>query len=192
MELKLTNPFICFRNITTDDEETLFQIYASTRTEELIHLTNWTSGQKEAFLRLQFSAQHSHYQNNYEGAHFWVIEYKSQIIGRLYLHTLYESTSMRIIDITLLPEWRNKGIGNQILLDVLEWAESKNRSVTIHVESFNRAMNLYKKLGFVLASQTNGVYHLLEWKSNNHAFQENLSLKQAATNGNRTSAFSSL
>nr|WP_278012004.1 hypothetical protein [Flavobacterium gyeonganense] len=39
----------------------------------------------------------------------------------------------------------------------------KNRNVSIHVESFNPAMNLYKRLGFKKISETNGVYHLMEW-----------------------------
>ncbi|GAA4745912.1 GNAT family N-acetyltransferase [Flavisolibacter ginsenosidimutans] len=192
MVLKLSDPLLHLRTITANDEEILCQIYSSTRTEELAQLTDWTASQKEIFLRSQFTAQHNYYQNNYGGAHFWVIEYGSQTIGRLYLHTHYEGASMRIIDIALLPGWRNRGIGKQILLAIMELAEDTNRSVTIHVESFNRAMKLYKGLGFVLVSQTNGVYHLLEWKSNAHSFQENVLCKQQATNGSRTTTFNSL
>lgn len=164
MVLKLSNPLLHLRDITVNDEESLYQIYASTRTEELVQVTDWTPSQKEAFLRWQFTAQHTHYQNNYEGAHFWIIESNSRVIGRLYLDTNFESESMRIIDIALLPEWRNRGIGKKILLDIMDLAETMNLCVTIHVESFNRAMKLYKKLGFTLVSETNGVYHLLEWK----------------------------
>ncbi len=192
MVLKLSDPLLHLRPITANDEEKLCQIYSSTRKEELAQLADWTVMQKEIFLKSQFTAQHTYYQNNYKGAHFWVIEYGSQIIGRLYLHTHYEGKSMRIIDISLLPEWRNKGLGKQILLAVMELAGSMNRSVTIHVESFNRAMKMYKKLGFVLVSQTNGVYHLLEWKTKPLAFQENIICKQSVTNGSCITAFSSL
>jgi RimJ/RimL family protein N-acetyltransferase len=182
MVLKLSDPLLHLRTITANDEENLYQIYASTRTEELAQLSNWTSSQKEAFLRSQFAAQHSYYQNNYKGAHFWAIEYKHQIVGRLYLHTHYEEPSMRIIDITLLPAWRNKGIGTQILLALQEFAEDMDRSVTIHVESFNPAMKLYKKLGFELVSQTNGVYHLLEWKAKAVALQRDILVETSYLN----------
>jgi len=192
MVLKLSDPLLHLRTITANDEEILCQIYSSTRIEELAQLTDWTASQKETFLRSQFTAQHSYYQNNYKGAHFWVIEYRSQIIGRLYLHMHYEGASMRIIDIAVLPEWRNRGIGKQILLAVMELAASINRSVTIHVESFNRAMKLYKSLGFVLVSQTNGVYHLLEWKTSPQAFRQNNSFKQSVTNGSSVPTFNSL
>lgn len=164
MKLRLTNRCIHLRNITAEDEAWLCQIYSSTRTEELAQLTDWLDNQKEIFLRSQFLAQHSYYQTNYRGAHFWIIEYRFEIIGRLYIHPSYQGNSLRIIDISLLPEWRNRGIGKQVLLDVMSYAEAVNRPVTIHVETFNPAMKLYKRLGFELLSETNGVYHLLEWK----------------------------
>jgi GNAT superfamily N-acetyltransferase len=191
MVLKLSDPSLHLRNISTDDEDILCEIYSSTRTAELEQLTDWTSSQKKAFLQGQFIAQHTYYQNHYKDAHFWVIEFRAQIIGRLYIDTCHEGKSLRIIDISLLPEWRNKGIGKQILLDIMELAVDTNRSITIHVESFNPAMNLYKGLGFVLVSETNGVYHLLEWKADSQALQKKLSFKQPITHGSRITAFNS-
>jgi RimJ/RimL family protein N-acetyltransferase len=164
MPLTLSNPLLHLRPITTGDEALLCRIYSSTRTEELEKITWWTPVQKETFLRSQFEAQHSYYQKNYTGAAFWVVECEAETIGRLYLHPAYEKASVRIIDITLLPRWRNKGIGRQILQDVMKFAASQRRTVTIHVESFNPAMKLYQKLGFTLLSKTNEVYHLLQWK----------------------------
>jgi RimJ/RimL family protein N-acetyltransferase len=164
MLLTLSNPRLHLRCITANDEEVLCRIYSSTRTSELEKVTWWTADQKKQFLRAQFNAQHSYYQNNYRGAHFWVIEDKAEIIGRLYLHAAYEGGSVRIIDIALLPQWRNRGIGGAILQDIIAFAAGRERSVTIHVESFNPAMKLYQKLGFNLLSKTNEVYHLLEWK----------------------------
>jgi RimJ/RimL family protein N-acetyltransferase len=173
MVLKLTNPALRLQSITANDEESLCEIYSSTRTEELARLTDWTATQKQIFLRSQFAAQHAYYQNNYKGAHFWLIEYKGEAIGRLYLHFKYEDESIRIIDISLLPRWRNRGFGKEILKDVLAFANKLERTVTIHVESFNRAMRLYERLGFNLLSQTNGVYHLLEWKPRQDALNKN-------------------
>lgn len=178
MVLKLSVPSLRLRNINAADEESLFEIYASTRTEELNQLTDWTAGHKELFLRSQFMAQHTYYQNIYKSAQFWVIEYGSELIGRLYLDTHADSRSLRIIDITLLPEWRNRGIGKMILLDVMKLAESMNLGVTIHVESFNPAMKLYQRLGFVLVSKTNGVYYLFEWKAVPLAAKGNITSKR--------------
>lgn len=71
MVLKLSDPLLQLRAITANDEENLYQIYSSTRSEELAQLTNWTSLQKEVFLKSQFTAQHNYYQNSYKGAHFF-------------------------------------------------------------------------------------------------------------------------
>jgi RimJ/RimL family protein N-acetyltransferase len=156
---------LSLRPITHDDEDLLFAIYTSTRMAEMERLTDWNAEQKQQFLRMQFLAQHTWYQQNYSGACFWIIQYNGEPIGRLYLHTHYQHYSMRIVDITLLPAWRNHGLGSQILEYITALAEEQNKSVTIHVESFNPAKKLYQKLGFRFISATNGVYHLMEWKA---------------------------
>lgn len=84
-----------------------------------------------------------------------------QAIGRLYVHEDYEG-SVRIIDITLLPEYRGRGLGTSILKDVIAFADSMKKPVTIHVEAFNPAKKLYEKLGFKKVFETNEVYHLME------------------------------
>jgi ribosomal protein S18 acetylase RimI-like enzyme len=189
MDIQLSDPLLRLRNITANDEEVLCQIYSSTRIEELAQLTNWPGNQKEVFLRSQFSAQHTYYQANYTGADFWMIEYRYEVIGRLYVHTNYQEVSIRIIDISLLPQWRNRGIGKQLLLDLLAFAERLNRPVTIHVENFNPAMRLYKSLGFELVSKTNGVYHLLEWHPAKNVLCKNTFHQNFITNGSSTTTF---
>lgn len=155
---------IDLRDIQESDLNVLCEIYGSTRTEELDNGTNWSEEQKKIFIEHQFSAQHEYYQKNYLGAKFYIIEKENITIGRLYIDFFFESKSIRIIDITLLPEWRKNNIGTSILEEILKKAATVDRNVTIHVESFNPAMNLYKKLGFTKISETNGVYHLMEWR----------------------------
>lgn len=152
------------RAIQESDLAVLCKIYGSTRTEELEKGTNWSEEQKNIFIEQQFFAQHEYYQKNYLGAKFYIIENENTTIGRLYIDFFFENKGIRIIDITLLPDWRNKNIGSSILEEILKKAAKANRNVTIHVESFNPAMNLYKKLGFTKISETNGVYHLMEWR----------------------------
>ena len=157
--------------ITAADEDFLCAVYTSARDEEMSLLTHWSEEEKKSFLEMQFRAQHSYYQEQYPTAFFWLVVKDQEMIGRLYLDPQFANNSVRIIDITLLPPWRNQGIGRQVLLDVMDYAKELNRSVTIHVESFNPAMHLYKRLGFSLVSVTNGVYHLMEWKQKEPAAQ---------------------
>src|SRR4051812_4163731 len=102
------------RPIVAADTPFLSALYASTRAEEMA-MVQWTEEQKRAFLEMQFRAQTMHYAQHYVGAEFLVIEENDAPIGRLYIHR--QPHDIRIVDISLLPEHRGKGIGTQLLRD---------------------------------------------------------------------------
>lgn len=164
MELTLRNPNVYLRAINQNDMASLLEIYANTRQQEMEQVTGWTDEMKRDFISSQFQAQHQYYQQNYKGGDFWMIESDEKSIGRLYLHENFQERGMRIIDITIRPDYRNKGIGQGILKDLIERSGELGRPLSIHVETFNPAKNLYTRLGFKKISETNGVYHLMEWK----------------------------
>jgi ribosomal protein S18 acetylase RimI-like enzyme len=145
------------RAVRAEDRDFLLRVYASTRAEELA-LTGWDETQKQAFLAQQFEAQHHHYQTHYQGARFDLIVLDSEPIGRLYVARWKDE--IRIMDIALLPAYRNGGIGSGLLRDLLEEAAATSRRLTIHVERYNPALRLYRRLGFEPVGET-GVYLLL-------------------------------
>jgi ribosomal protein S18 acetylase RimI-like enzyme len=149
---------IRLRPFTDDDLEFLFDVYASTRTEEL-SVVPWDETQKQEFLRMQFRAQHVHYQEHYADASFDVIELDGVRAGRLYVQR--RDGEHRIVDIALLPEHRGGGVGSTLLAGLLEEADAAGRRVSIHVEHQNPARSLYERLGFTIIDDT-GVYHLME------------------------------
>ena len=149
---------IRFRPITPEDEELLSRVYASTREEELSAVA-WEPGQKEAFLRQQFTAQHRWYQENYAGAEFLVILRDGAPAGRLYV--VRWEKEIRLIDIALLPEHRNGGVGSAILGEILAEGNAAGKPVTIHVEKLNPALRLYERLGFT-PIEDRDVYYLME------------------------------
>lgn len=150
---------LTLRPITDADLPFLRQVYGSTRAEELA-LIDWGDVQKAAFIQQQFDAQHRYYQQNYAGAQFQIIEWVGQPVGRLYL--VEWPDEVRIIDIALLPEYRGRGFGSQLLGGVLAWGARLNKPVTIHVERFNPALRWYERLGFKQV-EDKGVYLLLKW-----------------------------
>ena len=147
------------RPIVDSDRDFLYSVYASTRTEEL-KLTDWDEAQKAAFLEMQFAAQHQYYQEHYKDTDFLIIIKDNQAAGRLYIARWPEE--IRIVDLALLPEFRNSGIGSRILGDVINEAKASNKPVSIHVERFNPAVNLYRRLGFSKLGE-HGVYDLMKW-----------------------------
>jgi GNAT superfamily N-acetyltransferase len=145
--------------ITPADSEVLLRIYASTRAEELSAVP-WADDQKDAFLRQQFAAQHAHYQEHYAGASFDVIRVDGRPCGRLYVARW--PREIRLMDIALLPECRNTGLGGRVMAALLAEARRAALPVTIHVERMNRALRFYERLGFRM-KEDKGVYLFLEW-----------------------------
>ncbi len=166
MKIIFKNNDLKLRLFSERDIPFLKKVYFSTREQELKQVDNWNIEMKNAFLTQQFNAQHEYYQKNYIGADFFVIEFHKKKAGRLYYHEDFQGV-IRIIDIALLPNFQKQGIGSEVLKGIFERAKIIERKVTIHVESFNSAMNLYKRLGFQKISETNEVYHLLQWNYKN-------------------------
>jgi ribosomal protein S18 acetylase RimI-like enzyme len=154
---------INLRTVTEGDNDFLLSVYASTRASEMARV-DWNTEQKEAFLRMQFNAQSQFYIENYPGAEFQVITLNDQAVGRLYIHR--RENEVRIMDIALLPGYRNLGIGSALLQDILDQGKNLNLPVTIHVEQFNPALRLYKRRGF-RQKEDKGVYLLMEWSPEN-------------------------
>jgi len=149
---------ITLRPITDADMQFLLNLYATTRVEELAQVP-WTDEEKAAFITQQFVAQHTHWQQNYSDTSWDLILHDGEPIGRLYVARWPDD--IRIVDIALLPEHRNAGIGTHFFRKLFEEGDRTGRRVSIHVEVFNPARRLYERLGFVQAGDR-GVYLLME------------------------------
>jgi ribosomal protein S18 acetylase RimI-like enzyme len=141
-----------------DDAELLYRIYASTREDELA-VVPWDALAKEAFLRMQLAAQDTHYRAAFPDASYDLIVSGADVLGRLYVDR--GETAWQVIDLSLLPRHRGKGIGTRLLTDVLASAGAASKPVRMHVERFNSARRLYGRLGFREIADK-GVYLLLE------------------------------
>jgi GNAT superfamily N-acetyltransferase len=150
---------IVYRPKTDADRSFLSYVYASTRMDEMA-MVPWTPEQKSEFLEMQFNAQWSHYEQYYPDADFFVIERDGRPIGRIYIDRLPEEICL--VDIALIPEARGLGLGTLLMQEILDEARSTAKRVEIHVERFNPAIHLYKRLGFVPVDE-NGVYFRMVW-----------------------------
>jgi len=149
---------VTLRPVRPEDREHLLAVYASTRAEELAPVP-WTEEQKSAFMKMQFDAQDAHYREHYEGATYEVIEVDRRPAGRLYVHP--RPGEIRLIDIALLPAFRGRGVGTELIQRLFREAARDGIPVTIHVELFNPARRLYERLGFVPVEE-HGVHLLME------------------------------
>jgi len=149
---------VALRPEADDDMPFLRALYVSVRWDELA-VTGWPDEAKQAFLASQFQLQTRQYAANYPGLDRWVIERDGGLIGRLYV--LRTGSEFRVVDISLLPEWRGRGIGGALLRDLGDQADRQELPLRLHVEANNPALRLYQRLGFE-PLDTAGVYWLME------------------------------
>jgi RimJ/RimL family protein N-acetyltransferase len=146
------------RPVSPEDESLLLELYASTRAEEMA-LVPWTSEQQEAFIKMQFAAQQEHYRKLQPGADHDIITFNDRPVGRIYIARTKEC--IEIMDITLLPQERNSGIGSSLIKALMDEA-TRLRPLRIYVESFNPSLRLFERLGF-RPIEEHGVHLLMEW-----------------------------
>ena len=151
---------LTLRDVSVQDEPFLLAVYASTREQEMA-LVPWTDEQREAFVKMQFAAQHSHYHERYPNADYKLIMRDGVPVGRLYIHR--SEAIINILDITILPKFRNAGIGTALLKEIIDEATASNWATQIYVENFNPSRRLFERLGFSKVGE-DGFNLLLEWR----------------------------
>jgi ribosomal protein S18 acetylase RimI-like enzyme len=152
---------IILRSIQPQDDSFLIQVYASTRTDEMA-LVNWSAEQKTNFLQMQFNAQRQHYLSYFPQADNSLICGENNLpIGRIIVDR--SSEEIFLVDIALLPEYRNAGIGTRLILDLQNEAQIKGQPIYLWVEVFNPAQRLYERLGFTKIGM-DGIYFKMVWR----------------------------
>jgi GNAT superfamily N-acetyltransferase len=152
---------VSLRSVTSDDEEFLLAVYASTRAEELAQV-QWVEGQKEAFLRWQFEMQRREYDTRFPDAKYDVILIDDRPAGRIWVGS--DSDQIRLLDIALLPEFQNRGAGTLLLRRLIDEATRAGKPLRHMVFVLNNdAHRFYERLGFVIIEDL-GAYKHMEWK----------------------------
>lgn len=133
------------RPVTPSDDAFLFELYASTRAEEVAGW-GWSAAQAEPFLRLQWLAQRRGYDARYPSEGHCILELEGRPAGRLWV--VRGEQALRLVDISLLPAYRSRGVGTALLRGLLEEAAAAGKPLRLHVARSNPALRLYERLGF--------------------------------------------
>jgi len=148
------------RPATPEDDAFLFALYGSTRAEEL-DAWGLAGPPREAFLRMQFSAQQQHYRATLPRADHQIILVAGAPAGRLLVDR--REDEIRLADIALLPEHRGAGLGTALVQALLAEARKSGKPVRLHALHGGRAATLYARLGFSTLA-VDGPYALMEWR----------------------------
>jgi GNAT superfamily N-acetyltransferase len=150
---------ITVRPVTPDDEELLLKIYQSSRGDDLRGL-GWDEDRISEFLGMQYEAQQHFHQNEYKRANDEIILLAGEPAGRLIVER--REYEIRCIDVALLPERRNSGIGAFLIRKLQDEARRESKPLRLQVIRFSRAVNLFERSGFVRTSET-GTHFQMEW-----------------------------
>ncbi|MDX6529744.1 MAG: hypothetical protein QOH41_2034 [Blastocatellia bacterium] len=150
---------ISARPVTAGDEELLLEIYQSSRGDDLRGL-GWTEDRIREFLGMQYEAQQRFFESEYKRAADEIILWEGKPAGRLIVER--REHEIRCIDVALLPEHRNRGIGTLLIQRLQAEATREKKPLRLQVIRFNRAVNLLERTGFVRVSET-GTHFQLEW-----------------------------
>ena len=146
---------IVLREATAVDEPFLLEVYASTRDEELSGV-GWDENQKQAFIKMQFLTR----QRSYPRVDDRIIVVDGYDVGRILVDR--NEVEMLLVDIALLTDYRNKGIGNYLIQELTNEATMEGKQLRLHVLLASAAVRLYERLGF-RKTGADSVYLEMTW-----------------------------
>ena len=144
-----------------EDESFLREVHASTREEE-ISAAGWPPEMRETFLNLQFTAQHRGYRTLFPKADFQIILANGQAVGRMVVNR--SAAEILLVDIALLAEHRNHGIGTVLIQRLADEAWNSGRPLRLSVIKGHRAGRLYQRLGFTKTGGSD-MRDEMEWRA---------------------------
>ena len=111
--------------------------------------------------------QRAYYENfiNTYQSDAWIIQLNGKNIG-FYNGATLEDGSYEIGNICILPEYQGKGIGTQVLKDIMELHKDQD----LHIQFFkqNPVGKLYERLGFIPSGETEFHYQMMKPKEKNY------------------------
>lgn len=152
---------LALRRVTTEDDDFLLTVYASTRADELAQAP-WGDEQKRQFLKWQFDLQRREYDARFADADYSVILVDGRPAGRIWIAR--DDQEIRLLDIAILPEFQNRGAGTLLLHRLIDESKRAGKALRHMVFVLNQdAQRFYERLGFVVIEDV-GAYKHMEWQ----------------------------
>jgi ribosomal protein S18 acetylase RimI-like enzyme len=152
---------LTLRRARTDDQEFLYRLFCSVHSEKL-QLVSLNPEEKNRLIELMYQGFNRHYSTLAPASDDRVVLLNNESIGRMIL--LQMSKEIRLADLAILPEYRQRGIGSALIGQLQAESMMSKRPVRLQVPHFDRALRLYQRLGFYKID-TVGPYLHLEWSS---------------------------
>jgi ribosomal protein S18 acetylase RimI-like enzyme len=148
------------RPATPEDEDFLWRLYVSTRAGEIAAF-GWPPQQADAFLRMQYRARTGSYSAAYPHAQYNILLQGDSRAGAMIVNR--SAQEIRLVDIALLPEHRNRGYGTCEVTNLIRQSIVLGVPLRLSVRQGNPAIRLYQRHGFISLSE-DAVYIEMEYR----------------------------
>lgn len=131
--------------MNADDDDLLLRAYTSTRDDVLG--VGWSEAQRREFVELQYRAQRADYEQRFPASEHSIIVVDGKPGGRIWIDR--RADEIRLLDLTVLPEYRNHGVGYELLERLIAEARRAGVALRHSVLATNLgALRFYARLGF--------------------------------------------
>ncbi|MCZ2146892.1 MAG: GNAT family N-acetyltransferase [Bryobacterales bacterium] len=150
-------PAFALRSVTPEDGDFLLTVFRVSHPEyEMLPVGE---EQKRQLIGMQFQLQTSDYRARYPESRHEIIEVDGKKAGRIWVARTDCET--RILDVGLLPEARNRGVGAAIASRIIAEAKACGKPVTSSVLKANAgSLRWHQRLGFRLKSEDPFYFYL--------------------------------
>jgi ribosomal protein S18 acetylase RimI-like enzyme len=156
------SPAIALRPVINQDEPFLYEVFKTGLGSQFAELP-WPPEAIEQLVRMQFNARHSSYSSQYPNSQHSIVLAGGVEAGHIWVHR--DESSLHLIEIELLPQYRGQGIGSSLFRDLMKEAEAAGVPLLSGVATNNPgSLALHRRLGFEIISQDE-LYWYLEWRS---------------------------
>ena len=147
------------RPATPADEPFLRSLMIGAMADEL-GAWAWPPAIRADLLQKQYHGRDSAMRSTWRDLDDRLILLEGQPVGRIALARTADE--LWVVDLLVVPERRNGGVGTAVLRNVLGEAKRLGKPVRLHVNITHRAARFYERLGFVKAGGSE-VHQLMEW-----------------------------
>lgn len=141
----MLRPTLTLRPTEPADEAFLRRLFGGALAPE-VQAMPLAAPHRAALIDSMFRGQTQAYRQQFPGSDDAIVLEGDVPVGRLIVHR--SADALRVVDISLVPAARGRGLGGTLLRSVLDRAQAMRLPVDLRVRPRNPAIRLYSRLGF--------------------------------------------
>ena len=168
-EIEVPGACVRLRTSVDTDAAFLFDLFRATRSG-ILRLGGLPDAMIDNLLTMQYRARSQGYRDRFPGARWLVVETADGPIGELVEHD--EADAVYIVDIALLPDQQQRGIGSALVRSVMAKAAAHGGVRALVMATNEASLRMFRRLSFRETGDNDAAGHVeLRWQPSDTATQ---------------------